>query len=79
MSQSQPNKADKPIHCIACGKIIGQGYIVAGSIKLLCKCGVKTKIEAEIKPEGRIGIAYEPGFDSRGNLAEVSIVKKRIS
>ena len=53
MSQSQSNKADKPIHCIACGKVIGQGYIVEGSIKLLCRCGVKTKIEAEIKPESR--------------------------
>jgi hypothetical protein len=55
MPHNQSNKADKPIYCIACGKVIGQGYIVAGSIQLLCKCGVKTKIEAENKPEGRSG------------------------
>lgn len=60
MPPNQLNKADKPIHCIACGKIIGQGYIEAGSIKLLCKCGVKTKIEAETKPEGRTVFVNHP-------------------
>lgn len=54
MPHNHSNKADKPIYCIACGKVIGQGYIVAGSIQLLCKCGVKTKIEAENKPEGQV-------------------------
>lgn len=54
MPQYQSTKADKPIHCIACGKVIGQGFIEAGSIKLLCKCGIKTTIEAETKPEGRV-------------------------
>ena len=56
MSQSQINKADQPIRCIACGKVIGQGYIVTGSIQLKCKCGVKTKIEADIKPAGHVTI-----------------------
>lgn len=78
MSHNQSNKADNPIKCIACGKVIGQGYIVAGSIQLLCKCGVKTKIEAEIKPEGRkYVIGHEPSFDGNGRLIEVSMVLKR--
>jgi len=57
MAQYPDNKADKPIHCIACGKIIGQGFIVEGVVQLLCKCGVKTRIAAqeENKPEGRRG------------------------
>lgn len=55
MPHNQSNKADTPIKCIACGKIVGQGFIVQGSIQLLCKCGVKTKIEAETKPEGLKG------------------------
>lgn len=70
MPQSQVNKADQPIRCIACGKVIGQGYIVTGSVKLLCKCGVKTKIEAEKKPEGHqqsFGVRYnEP--DASGDI-----------
>ena len=53
MSQNLINKAKQPIRCISCGKVIGQGFIVEGSIQLQCKCGVKTKIEAEKKPEGR--------------------------
>lgn len=56
MPHNQSTKADKPIHCIACGKVIGQGFIEAGSIKLLCKCGIKTTIEAETKPEGRVKV-----------------------
>jgi hypothetical protein len=47
------NQASKPVTCIACGKIIAQGFIVSGSIQIQCKCGVKNRIEAEQKPEGR--------------------------
>lgn len=53
MSQDQVKSADRPIKCISCGRIIGQGFIIEGAVQLLCKCGVKTKIEATIKPEGR--------------------------
>jgi len=56
MSQNLVNKADQPIRCISCGKVIGQGFIVEGSIQLQCKCGVKTKIEAEKKPAGQVTI-----------------------
>lgn len=45
--------------CIACGKKIAEGYIQLGSIEIACKCGVKNRIEAENKPEGRP--AYLPG------------------
>jgi len=44
---------DKPVHCIACGKTIAKGYVIAGSIQIPCKCGVMNRIEAENKPEGR--------------------------
>lgn len=44
---------DKPVRCIACGKIIAQGYIADGAIQIQCKCGVKNRLEAKHKPEGR--------------------------
>jgi hypothetical protein len=59
MSQYQVKSADRPIKCISCGRIIGQGFIVEGTVQLLCKCGVKNKIEATLKPEGRRG--WTPG------------------
>jgi len=69
---------DKPVRCIACGKIIAQGYITEGAIQIQCKCGVKNRLEAEHKPEGRkYFIDHEPGFDASGRMAEVSIVLKR--
>jgi len=43
---------DKPVHCIACGKIIAEGYVTEGSIRIQCRCGVMNRIEAEHKPEG---------------------------
>lgn len=46
---------DKPVHCIACGKIIAQGFVLSGSIQIKCKCGVTNRIEAENKPEGQSG------------------------
>lgn len=52
MPINQANK-DKPVLCIACGKMICKGHIESGSIEISCKCGVKNRIEAEIKPEGR--------------------------
>ena len=53
MGDNQRKKEENRIRCIGCGKVIGLGYIVEGSIELPCKCGVKTRIEAEKKPEGQ--------------------------
>lgn len=55
MSHNHPDKKDQPIHCISCRKVIGQGFIIEGSIQLLCKCGTKTTIAAQPKkkPEGQ--------------------------
>lgn len=44
---------DKPVFCISCGKMICKGHMESGSIEIPCKCGVKNRIEAENKPEGR--------------------------
>lgn len=52
MPINQANK-DKPVVCISCGKMIAKGHIESGSIEIPCKCGVKNRIEAENKPEGR--------------------------
>lgn len=68
----------KPVRCISCSKIIAEATITAGKLKIACQhCGVSNTIEAEHKPEGRVKVAYAPGFDSRGRLSEVSIVRTR--
>lgn len=56
----------KPVHCIACGKIIAQATITEGRLKIDCQhCGVSNRIEAEHKPDGRVKII--PQF--RGRVA----------
>jgi hypothetical protein len=45
---------EKPIHCISCGKVIAKGHMKLGSMEITCKCGVKNRIEADTKPEGRV-------------------------
>lgn len=77
MPINQANK-DKPVHCIACGKIIARGYIADGALQIQCKCGVKNRLEAEHKPEGRkYFIDHEPAFDAKGRMTEISMVLKR--
>lgn len=65
MPINQANK-DKPVLCIACGKKIAEGYIQLGSIEIVCKCGVKNRIEAENKPEGRQSSL--PGSHQTGSM-----------
>lgn len=48
------SRNEKTINCVSCGKVIAKGHIELGSIEIVCKCGVKTRIEAENKPEGRL-------------------------
>ena len=48
------NQANKPVNCISCGRLIAKGSIQEGAIEILCRCGVKNRIVAENKPEGRV-------------------------
>jgi phage FluMu protein Com len=54
MPPPNQSRVENAIRCASCGKVIGKGFIVEGSVELPCKCGVRTRIEAKKKPEGRV-------------------------
>jgi len=38
-----------PIRCVGCNKIIAEGLIKIGEIKIQCRCGTVTEIKAQQK------------------------------